>query len=66
MSASTNAANAAGRLLGIVLSGALTQDGGLSACLWGSGAMLALCLALTWLLPGAHDRGLPAADRSVA
>ena len=45
------AANAAGRLLGIVLSGVLTQAGGLLACLWGAGAMLATCLAITWLLP---------------
>jgi len=60
------AANAAGRLLGIVLSGVLTQYGGLSACLWGSGAMLALCLALTWLLPATHDRGLSATGRSAA
>ena len=47
------AANAGGRLLGILLSGALTQLGGLAACLWGSGAMLALCLAITFLLPTA-------------
>jgi len=45
------AANAAGRLVGILLSGALTQYGGLSACLWGSAAMLAVCLALVILLP---------------
>ena len=45
------AANAAGRLMGILLSGALMQAGGLQACLWGSAAMLALCLALTLLLP---------------
>jgi len=45
------AANAAGRLLGIVLSGLLTQAGGLPACLWGAAAMLAACLALTFLLP---------------
>jgi len=45
------AANAAGRLLGILLSGALAQYGGLPACLWGSAAMLALCLALVFLLP---------------
>ena len=30
------AANAGGRLFGIVLSGVLTQIGGLPACLWGS------------------------------
>ena len=45
------AANAAGRLLGIILSGILTQYGGLPACLWGSSAMLAACLAITFLLP---------------
>ena len=36
------AANAGGRLFGIVLSGVLTQAGGLPACLWGSAVMLAL------------------------
>ena len=45
------AANASGRLLGILLSGLLAQAGGMAACLWGSGAMLALCLAITFLLP---------------
>ena len=45
------AANAGGRLMGILLSGALTQIGGLAACLWGSAAMLVLCLILTCLLP---------------
>ena len=45
------AANAAGRLMGIVLSGLLTQIGGLSACLWGSAAMLGICVAITFLLP---------------
>jgi hypothetical protein len=44
------AANAGGRLFGIVLSGVLTQAGGLPACLWGSAVMLALCLALVFLL----------------
>ncbi|HET7882172.1 MAG TPA: organoarsenical effux MFS transporter ArsJ [Acetobacteraceae bacterium] len=47
------AANAGGRLIGILLSGALAQAGGLAACLWGSTAMLALCLAITFLLPAA-------------
>ena len=41
------AANAAGRLMGILLSGILTQTGGMPACLWGSAVMLAICLALT-------------------
>jgi predicted MFS family arabinose efflux permease len=45
------AANAAGRLLGIVLSGLLAGWGGIVACLWGSAAMLALCWLLTLLLP---------------
>jgi predicted MFS family arabinose efflux permease len=45
------AANAGGRLIGILLSGALTQASGLAACLWGSAVMLALCLAITFLLP---------------
>jgi len=45
------AANAAGRLMGILLSGALMQAGGIEACLWGSAAMLGLCLTLTFLLP---------------
>jgi predicted MFS family arabinose efflux permease len=54
------AANAAGRLIGILLSGSLAQYGGLSACLWGSAAMLALCLALTFLLPaGFESRRVP-------
>jgi predicted MFS family arabinose efflux permease len=57
------AANAAGRLLGIVLSGALTQYGGLPACLWGSGVMLAICLVLTWLLPASRDRAVPTVER---
>ena len=45
------AANAAGRLLGIILSGVLTGVGGLPACLLGSAGLLAACLVLTILLP---------------
>jgi predicted MFS family arabinose efflux permease len=45
------AANAGGRLMGILLSGALMSAGGIEACLWGSAAMLGLCLVLTFLLP---------------
>ena len=45
------AANAAGRLFGIVASGLLTQYGGLPACLWGSAIMLSLCLLIVFLLP---------------
>lgn len=55
------AANAGGRLIGILLSGVLTQWGGLAACLWGSAAMLAVCLVVTFLLPsGAAARLVPA------
>jgi MFS transporter, APGE family, 1-arseno-3-phosphoglycerate exporter len=53
------AANAGGRLFGIVVSGALTQIGGLTACLWGSAAMLALCLAFVVLLPTEAGRQRP-------
>jgi hypothetical protein len=49
------AANAAGRLMGILLSGILTQAGGIQACLWGSAGMLAACLAITFLLPTAAE-----------
>jgi len=45
------AANAAGRLLGILLSGALYQAGGIVACLVGAAAMLLVCWAITFLLP---------------
>jgi predicted MFS family arabinose efflux permease len=46
------AANAAGRLIGILLSGALYQAGGIVACLVGSAVMLLLCWGLTFFLPG--------------
>lgn len=46
------AANATGRLIGILLSGALYQAGGLTACLLGSAAMLIACWTITFLLPG--------------
>jgi len=52
------AANAGGRFLGIVLSGLLTQWGGLPACLWGAAAMLGICLCLTFTLP-AHATSKP-------
>jgi predicted MFS family arabinose efflux permease len=45
------AANAAGRLLGIALSGVLYQIGGITACLIGSAVMLLLCCLITFLLP---------------
>lgn len=45
------AANAAGRLAGTLLSGLLYQAGGLTACLLGSGAMLAASAAISLALP---------------
>jgi hypothetical protein len=52
------AANATGRLIGILLSGALYQLGGMTACLFGSAAMLGVCWAVTFLLPaGETPRG---------
>jgi hypothetical protein len=43
------------------LSGLLTQTAGMRACLWGSAIMLAICLAITMLLPsGAVSRHAPA------
>ena len=45
------AANAAGRLLGIVLSGVLTQAGGMVGCLGGAAVMLVICWLITLRLP---------------
>ena len=45
------AANATGRLAGILLSGVSYQVGGMVACLLASAAMLAACWAVTLLLP---------------
>jgi predicted MFS family arabinose efflux permease len=45
------AANATGRLAGIMLSGMLYQLGGMTACLLGSAAMLAACWLVTLCLP---------------
>ncbi len=50
------AANAAGRLLGITLSGVLYQFAGITGCLAGSAVMLLLCWLITFLLPA--DEGL--------
>jgi hypothetical protein len=44
-------ANAAGRLLGTVLSGALFLVGGLQACLWSSALLVALAFAVSTRLP---------------
>jgi len=48
------AANATGRLLGILLSGLLFQAGGLTACLFGAAALLAVCWATSLALPAEH------------
>lgn len=48
------AANAAGRLLGIMLSGALYQLAGITGCLVGSAVMLLLCWLITFLLPSSE------------
>ncbi len=57
------AANAAGRLLGITLSGVLYQFAGITGCLAGSAIMLLLCWLITYLLPS--NEGLsPARMRS--
>lgn len=52
------AANAAGRLMGILLSGALYQAGGMAACLIGSAAMLVACWAITLVLPSSRTPAL--------
>ena len=49
------AANAAGRLLGIILSGLLYQADGIIACLVGSAIMLGICWLVTFLLPSLRD-----------
>jgi predicted MFS family arabinose efflux permease len=54
------AANAAGRLIGILLSGALYQADGIVACLAGSAAMLLLCWGITFLLPIGDAQVAPA------
>jgi hypothetical protein len=53
------AANATGRLVGILLSGALYQGGGMTACLAGSAAMLTACWAISFLLPSHVDKSAP-------
>jgi predicted MFS family arabinose efflux permease len=49
------AANAVGRLLGIILSGVLYQVAGIEGCLIGSAAMLILCWMITLALPTAQE-----------
>jgi len=56
------AANAAGRLVGILLSGALYQLGGMVACLLGSASMLLACWLITFFLPHSIVRPVPSRD----
>ncbi len=49
------AANAVGRLLGIILSGLLYQVAGIEGCLIGSAVMLVLCWIITLILPTASE-----------
>jgi len=53
------AANALGRLVGILLSGLLYQVGGISGCLIGSAAMLTTCWAITMILPSSGSDHIP-------
>jgi predicted MFS family arabinose efflux permease len=57
------AANAAGRLLGITLSGVLYQVAGITGCLVGSAIMLLLCCLIAFLLPTSEGLS-PAHGRS--
>jgi predicted MFS family arabinose efflux permease len=56
------AANAAGRLLGTLASGALTAAGGLAACLAGSAVLLAVAAAVAFLLPTVEPARAAAAE----
>ena len=61
------AANAAGRLMGVLLSGLLFHAGGLIACLAGSSAMLTACAAIAFALPTAERaRAVPQRRRHAA
>lgn len=53
------AANATGRLTGILLSGLLYQLGGITACLIGSAVMLVICWLITFLLPASAATTAP-------
>ncbi len=59
------AANAAGRLIGIVLSGLLYQIAGMPGCLLGSATMLFLCWLITLVLPSTPEASI-VADHPIA
>ncbi len=54
------AANASGRLLGTLLSGALYEVAGILGCLAGAAVMLLTCTAITMLLPARAPGAAPA------
>ncbi len=56
------AANALGRLIGILLSGILYQLGGMVACLMGSAVMLGLCWAISIMLPAMPESEVVAGE----
>jgi MFS family permease len=53
-------ANAGGRLVGTLLSGALYQLAGISGCLWGTVAFAGVTAAISTLLPQGEVKMLPA------
>ena len=59
-------ANAAGRLLGTLLSGVLYQTAGLAGCLWAAAIMVGLALLMSLPLPevnsGIRLTGINASD----
>lgn len=60
-------ANAAGRLLGTLLSGLTYQLGGVTVALWTSAALAAVAGVIAWSLPEvtpASDRGIPRGEDS--
>ncbi|HEV2060983.1 MAG TPA: organoarsenical effux MFS transporter ArsJ [Solirubrobacteraceae bacterium] len=56
-------ANAGGRLVGTVLSGALYQWKGLEMCLWGSAAFVLTAAVLSRALPASHAPAAPSSPR---
>jgi hypothetical protein len=59
------AANAAGRLIGILLSGLLYHWGGMIACLYGAAAMLLLCWGITFFLSARYPVGPASQHQSI-
>ncbi|MDC3358518.1 organoarsenical effux MFS transporter ArsJ [Pseudomonadales bacterium] len=51
--------NAAGRLLGTILSGFLYQSQGITGCLWMSSGLLVVAMAISFFLPRAQGQQVP-------